>query len=173
VRKPECENSVFAFFRWRRSRQMSRSFPFATLKGRGQALRPPAQRDFQHSTAEDMALKGPYVLVTSFICIHDMAYPVKALRKIREITAPDGAVLIGDMAVSDNLSENYNFWGRFCYNASVLHCLPQSMVFPDSAATGTLMGPGKLQKFASEAGFRKMEVLSIENPFWRFYRLTP
>ncbi|MBM3237906.1 methyltransferase domain-containing protein [Candidatus Poribacteria bacterium] len=131
------------------------------------------QIEFHHSTAEDMALKGPYVLVTSFICIHDMAYPVKALSRIREITAPDGAVLIGDMAVSDNLSENYNFWGRFCYNASVLHCLPQSMVFPGSAATGTLMGPGKLQQFASEAGFRKMEVLPIENPFWRFYRLTP
>ena len=128
---------------------------------------------FHHSTAESMALKGPYVLTTSFICVHDMAYPVKALRKIREITAPDGAVFIGDMAVSDVLSENYNFWGRFCYNASVLHCLPQSMVFPDSAATGTLMGPGKLQKFASEAGFKKMEVLPIENPFWRFYRLTP
>ncbi|MFQ6043187.1 MAG: class I SAM-dependent methyltransferase [Candidatus Poribacteria bacterium] len=127
---------------------------------------------FHHSTAEAMTLKGPYVLATSFICVHDMAYPVKALRKIRETIAPDGAILIGDMAVSDDLSENYNSWGRFCYNVSVLHCLPQSMVFSASAATGTLMGPGKLQKFAFEAGFKKVDILPIENPFWRFYRLT-
>ena len=57
-------------------------------------------------------------------------------------------------------------------NPNVLHCLPQSMVFPDSAATGALMGPGKLDKFASEAGFREMDILPVENPFWRFYRLT-
>lgn len=97
---------------------------------------------------------------------------MKALSKLREVMAPDGAVLIADEAVWDDLSENHNFLGRFSYNCSVLHCLPQSMVFPDSAAIGTAMGPGKLEKFSSEAGFSKMDILPIENPFWRFYRLA-
>jgi ubiquinone/menaquinone biosynthesis C-methylase UbiE len=128
---------------------------------------------FHLSTAEDAKLGKNYDFVTIFECLHDMAYPVKALSKIREIMAPDGAVFIGDECVSDDLSENYNIMGRFCYNASVLHCLPQSMVFPDSAATGAIMGPKKLQKYASEAGFSKVDILPIENLLLRFYRLTP
>jgi len=131
------------------------------------------QVKFHRSAAEDAKLEGPYDLVTVFECLHDMAYPVKALSKIREITAKDGAVFIADEAVSDNLSDNYNIIGRYNYNCSVLHCLPQSMVFPDSAAIGTIMGPEKLRKFASVAGFRKVDILPIENLLWRFYRLTP
>ena len=96
----------------------------------------------------------------------------EALSKLREVIAPDGAVLIADEAVWDDLWENHNFLGRFSYNCSVLHCLPQSMVFPDSTAMDTVMGPGKLEKLSSEAGFSKMDILPIENLFWRFYRLT-
>ncbi|MEK7397207.1 MAG: class I SAM-dependent methyltransferase [Candidatus Poribacteria bacterium] len=131
------------------------------------------QIKFHHSAAEDAKLKGPYDLVTSFICVHDMAYPVKVLSKLRKVMAPDGAVLIGDVAASDSLSGNCNLIGRYFYNASVLHCLPQSMVFPNSAATGATMGPEKLRKYVSDAGFSKVDILPIENPFWRFYRLTP
>jgi hypothetical protein len=59
------------------------------------------------------------------------------------------------------------------YNFSVLHCLPQAMVFPGAAGTGTVMKPSTLRAYAEEAGFSGFDVLSIENPFWRFYRLTP
>ncbi len=55
----------------------------------------------------------------------------------------------------------------------VLHCLPQAMVFPDSAATGTVIKPSTLSGYAREAGFTKVEVLPIENDQFRFYRLTP
>ncbi len=57
------------------------------------------------------------------------------------------------------------------YNFSVLHCLPQSMVFPDSAAIGTVFNPSKIKELAAEAGFSKFEVLPVENDFWRFYQL--
>lgn len=128
---------------------------------------------FHIGPAEDAALSGPYDLVTAFECLHDMAYPVRALRRMRELAGPRGAVLVADEAVGDTLEENRNFLGRLNYNFSVLHCLPQAMVFPDSAGTGTVMRPSVLRAYAQEAGFRNVEVLPIENPLWRFYRLTP
>jgi SAM-dependent methyltransferase len=128
---------------------------------------------FHLAAAEEIQPKEPYDLVTAFECIHDMAYPVKALRRMREILAPDGTVLVADEAVGENLEENRNFMGRFMYNFSVLHCLPQALIFPDAAGTGTVMGESTFRGYAEEAGFSKVDVLPIENPFWRFYHLTP
>jgi 2-polyprenyl-3-methyl-5-hydroxy-6-metoxy-1,4-benzoquinol methylase len=131
------------------------------------------QITFHRIAAEDIIVKEPYDLVTAFECIHDMAYPVKALSKMKEMVSSDGAVLISDEAAGENLTENSNFFGSFLYNFSVLHCLPQAMVFPDSAQTGTVMSVSAFSKYAKSAGFSKIDVLPIENPFWRFYRLGP
>lgn len=128
---------------------------------------------FHLAPAEEAPLTGPYDLVTAFECIHDMAYPVQALRRMHELVEPTGAVLIADEAVGDSLEENRNFLGHLMYNFSVLHCLPQAMVFPDAAGTGTVIRPSVLRGYAKEAGFTRVDVLPIENPFWRFYRLRP
>jgi SAM-dependent methyltransferase len=128
---------------------------------------------FHEAPAESARFDGPYDLVAAFECIHDMAYPVPALRKMRELAGSDGAVLIADEAAEDTLEDNKTFLGHFLYNFSVLHCLPQALVFPDAAGTGTVMRPSLLRDYAMQAGFSEFEVLPIENPFWRFYRLTP
>ena len=111
-------------------------------------------------------------LMTAFECLHDMPYPVQALSRMREILAPGGAVLIADEAVEEELLDNRNFMGHLFYNFSVLHCLPQAMGFKDSAETGTVIKASIVRKYAEEAGFSKVEVLEIENPQFRFYRLT-
>jgi hypothetical protein len=90
---------------------------------------------------------------------------------MRELAGSEGTVLVADEAVGDTLDENRSLVGRLCYNFSVLHCLPQAMVFPGSAGTGTVIGPSILDGYAREAGFRQVEVLPIEHPLWRFYRL--
>jgi 2-polyprenyl-3-methyl-5-hydroxy-6-metoxy-1,4-benzoquinol methylase len=128
---------------------------------------------FHKMAAEDIYVEEPYDLVTAFECIHDMAYPVRALEKMKEMVSSDGAVLISDEAAGENIKENSNFFGSFLYNFSVLHCLPQAMVFPGSAQTGTVMSNSDFSKYAKSAGFSKIDVLPIENPFWRFYRLGP
>ena len=62
---------------------------------------------------------------------------------------------------------------RLLYGWSVLHCLPVGMAEQPSAATGTVMRAETLRQYAREAGFSDVEILPIENDFWRFYRLTP
>ena len=44
---------------------------------------------------------------------------------------------------------------------------------PRTAATGAVLRPSTLRRFAAEAGFREVEVLPVETDFWRFYRLLP
>ncbi|MCH9010923.1 MAG: class I SAM-dependent methyltransferase, partial [Chloroflexi bacterium] len=128
---------------------------------------------FHETTIEDAPINGPYDLVTAFECLHDLPYPVQALSRMRELAAPDGAVLIADEAVEDTLEDNTNFMGHLFYNFSVLHCLPQAMVFKDSAATGTVITPSTVKRYAEEAGFSSVEQLPIENPQFKFYRLNP
>ena len=47
------------------------------------------------------------------------------------------------------------------------------MVFPDAAGIGTAIGPATVRRYAEQAGFTRVEVLDIENLFFRFYRLMP
>jgi 2-polyprenyl-3-methyl-5-hydroxy-6-metoxy-1,4-benzoquinol methylase len=131
------------------------------------------QITFHLKTVEDAPVQGSYDLVMAVECVHDMPYPVSALTRMRELTASDGAVLIADEAVEDTLAENTNFMGHLFYNYSVLHCLPQAMVFPDSVATGTVIKPSVLRGYAQDAGFASVDVLPIENAQFRFYRLNP
>ena len=115
-------------------------------------------------------LGGGYDLVTIFEALHDMAHPVDALRTTRALAAPNGAVLVMDEATNDELTVGDPVEQLF-YGASVLVCLPTGMSEPDSAATGTVMRPDTLRRYAAQSGFADVEVLAIEHPMFRFYRL--
>ena len=93
---------------------------------------------------------------------------------MREMASPGGTVFIVDEAAGEGFSDNNGHpLGRFFYNVSVLHCLPQAMVFPDAAGTGTAISESTVRKYAYEAGFSHAKVIEIENPFFRFYQLIP
>jgi hypothetical protein len=84
-----------------------------------------------------------------------------------------GSVLIADERVAETFAAPGDEIDRFSYGWSILHCLPASRTDSASAATGTVMRPQTLRRYATEAAFRDMEVLPIQNDFWRFYRLIP
>jgi len=39
-------------------------------------------------------------------------------------------------------------------------------------ANGTVLRPPTVRRWAASAGFGRVDVLPIENPFWRFYRIS-
>jgi hypothetical protein len=45
-------------------------------------------------------------------------------------------------------------------------------VEPDSEAVGTAMRPSRFRSIARKAGWSDVEILRIDHPFWRFYRLN-
>lgn len=128
---------------------------------------------FEVRDAADPVSRGGYDLVTVFEAIHDMSAPVEALRAMRGLLAEGGSVIVADERVADSFTAPGDEVERVMYGWSVLHCLPVGMADQPSAATGTAMRPGTLREYALAAGFRDVEVLPIENDFWRFYRLRP
>jgi SAM-dependent methyltransferase len=123
--------------------------------------------------ASDPKLGGRYDLVTIFEALHDMNHPVQALRAARHVLVEEGSIVIADERVAERFTMPGDELERFMYGWSVLHCLPVGMLDEDSAGTGTVIRPETVRAYAAEAGFDNVEVLPIENDFWRFYRLVP
>jgi len=121
---------------------------------------------------EKARLKEKYDLILSFESIHDMAYPVEALRKMKEMISEDSAILIADVKMEDKLQNKNSFAGRLYYNFSLLLCLPQSLNYPNSKATGAAMTPSIFLQYAKDAGLSKIDKLPIEHLLWDFYRLS-
>ncbi len=61
---------------------------------------------------------------------------------------------------------------RLLYGFSLFCCLPTGMSETPSAATGTVMRPETMRRYAREAGFGDATVLDIEHESFRFYRLN-
>ena len=127
---------------------------------------------FHLRDAADPALSGRYDLAIAFECIHDMSHPVEALQAMRSLTGEDGAALVVDERVAESFGAPSDEIERLMYGFSVLHCLPVGMAEQPSAGTGTVMRPAILRRYATQAGYRDVEVLPIENDLWRFYRLV-
>jgi hypothetical protein len=99
--------------------------------------------------------------------------PVEALRALRGLLAERGTLLLADERVGDTFGGAGDDIERLDYGLSILHCLPASRSESPSAAIGTVMRLPVVQQLVSAAGFSELQVLPIENDFWRFYRLIP
>jgi 2-polyprenyl-3-methyl-5-hydroxy-6-metoxy-1,4-benzoquinol methylase len=128
---------------------------------------------FEVRDAADSTLSGAYDLVTVFEAIHDMPRPVEVLRTIRNLLAENGTVIVADERTAETFTAPADEVERLLYGWSVMHCLPVGMSEQPSAATGTVMRAETLRAYVQEAGFSDVEILSIENDFWRFYHLKP
>jgi ubiquinone/menaquinone biosynthesis C-methylase UbiE len=128
------------------------------------------------NAADASTIRSPfhedYTLVTVFEALHDMGQPIRALDSFRTVLADGGAVLVGDERVSDEFVAPAGEVERMMYASSVLHCLPATMAESTSVASGTVLRAPTVLSWARKAGFDEVEVLSIEHPFWQFYRMA-
>lgn len=126
---------------------------------------------FVARNAGDPSLGGSYDLVTVFEAVHDLARPVEVLAAVRRMLARDGVAIVADERVAASFHAPGDDLERMMYGFSIMHCLPAGMAEAPSAGTGTVMRPELLRRYALDAGFRDVEILPIENDFWRFYQL--
>jgi 2-polyprenyl-3-methyl-5-hydroxy-6-metoxy-1,4-benzoquinol methylase len=130
--------------------------------------------DVRFSLGDAAALTGgPYDLVLILETLHDLPQPVEALRAARAATAPGGVVLVVDERVADAFVAPGDEVERTMYGWSVTHCLPTQMVDRPSAALGTVLRADTVRECAFDAGYASIEVLGVENDFFRLYRLNP
>jgi SAM-dependent methyltransferase len=127
---------------------------------------------FWATDASNAGRAGEYDLVTIFEAVHDMSRPVHVLRGARTMLAEGGSVVVAEEAVEDEFTAPAPDRDRYTYGWSVVSCLPGAMGDPETRATGAVMRPSILRRYAMEAGFRDVEVLPIETDYWRFYRLV-
>ena len=116
---------------------------------------------------------GNYDAVFAFEMIHDLANPQAALRGMRALAKAGAPIIVMD----ENAAEAFepateNPIERLLYAVSVLHCLPVGRTEANSACTGTVMRPDTFRRYATEAGYSGVDILPIEFPFFRFYRLN-
>lgn len=103
--------------------------------------------------------------------LHDLPHPVAVLTAMRERVAPNGVVLVMDERTTDAFTGEGDELEQLLYGWSTLICVPESMSHDGSVATGTVMRPNTLRRYALEAGFAGMDILPIEHDLWRFYCL--
>jgi hypothetical protein len=125
---------------------------------------------FEVRDARDETLEH-YDLVFACEVIHDLADPVGVLAAMRRVTGDDGAVLIIDERAAEHFSPSGDAIERLLYAFSIIHCLPVGRTGGESAETGTVMRPDVFSGYAKKAGFGAVEVLPVEHPVFRLYRL--
>jgi 2-polyprenyl-3-methyl-5-hydroxy-6-metoxy-1,4-benzoquinol methylase len=127
-------------------------------------------------SATDAALlprENRYDLVTILEALHDMSRPVVTLRTARDLLTADGTVIVADNRTSDEFTVPASERERHEYGWSLVSCLPGAMDDPNTAATGAIMRPATLRRYATEAGFAEVRILPIDTDYWRFYQLVP
>jgi 2-polyprenyl-3-methyl-5-hydroxy-6-metoxy-1,4-benzoquinol methylase len=149
--------------------------PDVVVAARANAAQAGVADRVQFSVADASAQSGDgrYDLVTIFEALHDMARPVDALRTARAMLSDAGSMLVADELVADEFTAPASVLDRYAYGWSVVSCLPAVMGDPATAATGAVMRPATLRRYATEAGFGATEVLPVETGVWRLYRLVP
>lgn len=165
---------------------LATAFPAATFEGFDvdepsvdAARRHAAEHDVQDRvtfTCADAARlrgsrAGSFDVVMAYECVHDLPDPVGVLAAMRAIARDDAYVLVMDERTAESFAAPADPTERLLYGYSILCCLPDALSTPGAVGTGTVMRPSVLAGYAEAAGFSRLEVLPVENPDFRFYRL--
>lgn len=126
---------------------------------------------FEVSDASALRTDNRYDLVFCVEMLHDVSDPVGVLTSMRAARAPGGAVLVVDERVAERFTAPGDLLERLLYGFSTLHCLPAGMAQQPSAATGTVMRPATVRRYAEAAGFASVTLLPVEHPQLALYRL--
>lgn len=129
-----------------------------------------ADRVHVHHGGIEAAAPGRYDLMVLAEMLHDVPAPVGLLAAARASLADDGVMLVADMKVAEQYAAPAEPLDRLMYGFSLLICLPDAMTARPTAATGTVMRPATLRRYAAEAGLSATE-LDIADDFWRFWAL--
>jgi 2-polyprenyl-3-methyl-5-hydroxy-6-metoxy-1,4-benzoquinol methylase len=126
---------------------------------------------FHVQDAADASVEGDYDLVMAIEMLHDVPDPVGILRTMQRLAGDSGAVLVVDERTEDAFTVPASEMERLFYAFSTLHCLAVSMQ-GGGAGTGTVIRADTLRTYATEAGFSTVDVLDVDHPQFRLYRLS-
>ncbi len=115
---------------------------------------------------------GPYDLVTTFDCLHDMGDPVGVAKHVREQIADDGTWMVVEPYAGDTVADNLNPVGRVYYSFSTFLCVPNALSQGGSHTMGAQAGEAAMRRVVTEAGFTRFQRVA-ETPFNLVYEIRP
>ena len=115
---------------------------------------------------------GPYGLVTTFDCLHDMGDPVAAAMHIRDQLAEDGTWLVVEPRAGDTVNDNLNPVGRVYYSFSTFLCVPNATSQGAHRTLGAQAGEQAIRDLVIEAGFTRFR-RAAETPFNLVFDVRP
>jgi 2-polyprenyl-3-methyl-5-hydroxy-6-metoxy-1,4-benzoquinol methylase len=132
-----------------------------------------ADRVTFHQRDVSKGLPEQYDVITTFDVVHDAVDPVGLLRTIGQALRPDGVYVCLDINCSDKLEENKGLLGALVHGFSVLYCMTTSLA-GGGMGLGTLgFHEPKVRELCTEAGFRTIRRVPLENPFNNLYEIRP
>ncbi|MEQ4209194.1 class I SAM-dependent methyltransferase [Actinopolymorpha sp. B9G3] len=126
---------------------------------------------FTVGSAQDFT-GGPYDLVTTFDCLHDMGDPLGAARHIRDSLAPDGTWMVVEPFAGDSVAANLNPVGRVYYSFSTFLCVPNALSQDGGYSLGAQAGEPPIRHLVTDAGFTRFRRVA-ETPFNIVYEVRP
>ena len=163
---------------------MARAYPSSTFSGSDyhgdsivQARKRAADAGLDGQVTFDVASAqtfdgGPYDLVTSFDCLHDMGDPLGAARHIRQMLAPDGTWMVVEPYAGHSVTDNLNPVGRVYYSFSSFLCVPNALSQDGGYSLGAQAGEEPIRRLAADAGFTRFRRVA-ETPFNIVYEARP
>lgn len=128
-----------------------------------------------HNVAEtSLKEKGPFDVVLTLDCLHDMTRPDDVAAEIHQVLSDDGVWLIKEIRSTPDFTQNRkNPLLAMMYATSVSVCLSSAMSEPDGAGYGTLgLNPEALGDLVTAAGFASIERHEFDDPINLYYSVT-
>lgn len=124
---------------------------------------------FEVKDVEALDEAGQYDLITAFDMIHDQAHPRRTLAAVAKALKPNGTFLMGDIATSSKLEENYDHpMGPALFMFSTFHCMTVSLA-QGGEGLGTCWGEQKARELLTEAGFNEISTAQVEGDILNVY----
>jgi SAM-dependent methyltransferase len=118
---------------------------------------------FEVAKADDYPLRN-YDLICFFDSLHDMGWPVDAVKHAASAVAEGGSLMIIEPFAGDRVEDNFNSVGRLYYSASTTMCCAHAMSERGTHVLGAQAGPRQLGDVLRSAGFSSLRK-AAETPF--------
>ena len=125
---------------------------------------------FHLADAGALPVEQPHDLVLAIEMLHDVPDPVAVLKTMRRLAGESGAVVVVDERTKETFTVDGDPMERLLYAFSTLHCLSIAMQ-GGGAGTGTVIRTSTVRAYAESAGFGTVDVIELEHPQFRAYRL--
>ena len=124
---------------------------------------------FEQKDVTSLGVTAAYDFITAFDSIHDQAHPRKVLKGIYDALRPGGTFLMVDINAKSNHHENMDHpMAPAFYAISTFHCMTVSLAL-GGEGLGNMWGEQKARELLQEAGFKDIQVKSVEGDIMNAY----